>query len=118
MDELSMSAKTMPLGQIIDVLTTEADYGDKPAEDLEAFAAAAAILQTLQEAGAADAEQVKDLLHDYNGLAKQYQGLHDRFEVPRKPAHADGVWHCPRCNKRVGFNNTHCHWCGQKIKWG
>ena len=113
MDELSMGSRTMPLERIIDVLDSVMDP-----EDGEAYEAAIAILRILQETGVNDAEQAADLLHDYNSLAKQYQGLHDRFEVPRKPAHADGVWHCPRCNKRVGFNNTHCHWCGQKIKWG
>jgi len=103
MDELSMNLD---------------DTSEKTGEKDAAFSAAISVMMQMQEAGANDAEQVADILHDYNGLAKQYQGLHDRFEVPRKPAHADGVWHCPRCNKRVGFNNTHCHWCGQKIKWG
>ena len=113
MDELSMTARAMPLREIIE----EFDSTFSP-DHQAAYEAAVAILEALQEAGAADAEQVKDLLHDYNGLAKQYQGLHERFEVPKKAAHADSVWHCPRCNKRVSFNHTHCHWCGQKIKWG
>ena len=113
MDELSMTARTMPLREII--AEFEATYSP---DHQDAYDAAVVILTALQEAGVNDAEQVADLLHDYNGIAEQYRAMRTRYEVPRKPFHADGVWHCPRCNKRVGFNNTHCHWCGQKIKWG
>lgn len=128
MDELSMSARTIAIGTVIDQLrsleghchsmTTVKDADEIWTRDVTALQAAAAILEAMQEAGVNDAEQVADLLHDYNGIAEQYRAMRTRYEVPRKPFHADGVWHCPRCNKRVGFNNTHCHWCGQKIKWG
>lgn len=134
MDELSMSAYTMDLLNVIaqieslenhckTMATSEEPENRRAGEciwvdDVTALQAAAAIVKALQKAGVNDAEQVADLLHDYDLLAKQYQAMHEQYEVPKTATHKDGVWHCPRCHKRVGVNHTHCHWCGQKIKWG
>ena len=34
------------------------------------------------------------MIHDYNGLAKQYQEMYRRFGVAEHVVRKDGVWHC------------------------
>lgn len=47
-------------------------------QDIAACEAATAILSALQDEGIKDPEQVRDLIHDYNALAAQYQNLHQK----------------------------------------
>ena len=85
--------------------------------DVTACETAIRILAALAGEGCADLDGVLDILQDYRTLAKQYQNLHRKFEIPGKPIHKDGVWHCPACNSRVSPNHTHCHRCGKKMGW-
>ena len=54
-------------------------------QDIAACEAATAILSALQDEGIKDPEQVRDLIHDYNALAEQYQKMHQHYEKPEKP---------------------------------
>ena len=75
------------------------------------------VLYTLLDSGAHTAEEVKDLVHDYKALAKQYQAMYKRFGTAGHAVHKDGVWHCPSCNKRVNPGHSFCHTCGKKLDW-
>lgn len=85
--------------------------------DVDACETAISILDALQDEGVTDAESAHDLLHDYKSLAKQYQTMHLQYEIPSRPFHSDGVWHCPACNKKTAVNHSFCHWCGKRLKW-
>jgi len=85
--------------------------------DVEACQAATAILSALQDEGIEDPEQVRDLIHDYNALAKQYQGLHRKFEEGDKPKHVGAAYLCPECHRQSRPGNAYCWNCGHKLKW-
>lgn len=59
-----------------------------------------------------------NIIHDYNGLAKQYQAMYQRFGVADHVVRKDGVWHCPSCNRRANQYHSYCHACGKKLDWG
>lgn len=80
-----------------------------------ALDAVIAILSALRFEGLSDAEEVKDLLHDYNAQARQYQEMHRKYETPVRAIHKDGVWHCPECYHRTTPKHSFCHWCGKKL---
>ncbi len=85
--------------------------------DVEACQAATAILSALQDEGINDPEQVRDLIADYNALAKQYQGLHRKFEEGDRPERLGGAYICPECHRQNRPGNAYCWNCGHKLKW-
>ena len=85
------------------------------AEDHGVLESAVAILDALRDRGAVDVESALDILHDYDGVVKERDALHRRYEIASRPIRKDGIWHCPRCNHRTHPKNTHCRWCGKKL---
>ncbi|WP_297311602.1 hypothetical protein [uncultured Oscillibacter sp.] len=84
-------------------------------KDAEACREAAGILSALLDGGCKTVEDTKDLVHDYNALAKQYQAMYKRHGTAGHAVHKDGVWHCPDCNRRVHPHHAFCHSCGKKL---
>lgn len=123
----NMNSGTMSLDEIIAQLSSlkensadmanTADADPIWKADVNACEAAISILDALRDEGVIDAEAVHDLFHDYRSLAKQYQAMHQKYEVAGVPSHSSGVWHCPACNRRTSMNHTRCHWCGKQLKW-
>lgn len=87
------------------------------AADVAACEAATAIITALQDEGISDPEQVRDLIHDYKAQAKQYQTMHQKYEVPVKPKNLGGVWLCPACNHQMRSGNNFCWHCGKRLGW-
>ncbi len=85
--------------------------------DVKACAAATAILSALQGEGIRDSEQVRDLIHDYNALAQQYQALHLKHEAAGKPERLGGVFLCPDCHRQTRPGNAYCWNCGKRLDW-
>jgi len=86
--------------------------------DIEACEAATDILTALQDEGIKDPEQVRDLIHDYNALAQQYQTLHQKHEAAGKPEKLGGVSLCPDCHRQTRPGNAFCWNCGKRLEWG
>ena len=87
--------------------------------DVEACEAATDILTALQDEGIKDPEQVRDLIHDYNALAKQYHKLHQRYEEPAKVRRSGNAFLCPECNRQIRqLNAARCFNCGKRLGWG
>ena len=81
--------------------------------------AATDILTALQDEGIKDPEQVRDLIHDYNALAEQYQNLHQKYEVEEKPVRLGNTFICPACNRQIRqLYAAHCWSCGKRLGWG
>ena len=81
--------------------------------------AATDILTALQDEGIKDPEQVRDLIHDYNALAAQYQNLHQKYEVEEKPVRLGNTFICPACNRQIRqLYAAHCWSCGKRLGWG
>lgn len=81
--------------------------------------AATDILTALQDEGIMDHEQVRDLFHDYNALAEQYRGLHQKYEVEDKPVRLGNAFICPACNRQLRqLYTAHCWNCGKRLSWG
>ena len=99
----------------LSTLRERAENHPEDAEDCAALEAAISMMSALQDEGVNDAESLKDLIFDYNLSVKQNKELHRKFEVVAKVIRADGVFHCPECNRRVSFKHSHCHWCGKKL---
>lgn len=88
-------------------------------QDITACEAATAILSALQDEGINDHEQVRDLIHDYNALAAQYQNLHQKYEVEEKPVRLGNTFICPACNRQIRqLYAAHCWSCGKRLGWG
>lgn len=88
-------------------------------QDIAACEAATAILSALQDEGIKDPEQVRDLIHDYNALAAQYQNLHPKYEVEEKPVRLGNTFICPACNRQIRqLYAAHCWSCGKRLGWG
>lgn len=88
-------------------------------QDIAACEAATAILSALQDEGIKDPEQVRDLIHDYNALATQYQSLHQKYEVEDKPVRLGNTFICPACNRQIRqLYAAHCWSCGKRLGWG
>ena len=85
--------------------------------DRNVCAAAISIIYALQDGGACTVEEAKDIICDYNKLAKQYQAMYKQFGIADRTIHKDGVWHCPSCNRRVNPGHSFCHSCGKKLNW-
>ena len=123
--ETSIAAMAMTTERILEQLSSLKDNSESFAKsedadpiwqkDIEALEAAICMISTLEDEGVNDAEALKDLIFDYNLSVKQNKELHRKFEVVAKVIRADGVFHCPECNRRVSFKHSHCHWCGKKL---
>jgi len=70
------------------------------------------------EADRAVCTEAANIIHDYNGLAKQYQEMYRRLGVADHVVRKDGIWHCPSCNRRANQYHSYGHSCGQKLDWG
>lgn len=89
----------------------------------DACEAATDILTALQDEGIEDPEQVRDLIHDYNALAIQYQKMHQKHEEPKTILRIGGVGAraaclCPDCRSQSRPGNAYCWNCGQRLGWG
>lgn len=122
----SMEVKFMPIDTILEQLSSIAEKALSSIEDdpdgafiwqpeIDACEAATEILSVLQDEGINDPQRVRDLIYDYNALAKQYSKMHQRHEVAGKAFLIDGIWHCPDCKSRVFPRNSFCPWCGKKL---
>ena len=81
--------------------------------------AATDILTALQDEGIKDAEQVRDLIHDYNALAEQYRAMHQRYEEPEPIRRLGNTFICPACNRQIRqLYAAHCWSCGKRLGWG
>ena len=114
---MSLDAIMEQLSDLKDIATslqTPMD-GDRVA----ACEAATDILNALQDEGIKDPEQVRDLIHDYNALAAQYQNLHQKYEVEEKPVRLGNTFICPACNRQIRqLYAAHCWSCGKRLDWG
>ena len=114
---MSLDAIMEQLSDLKDIATslqTPMD-GDRVA----ACEAATDILNALQDEGIKDPEQVRDLIHDYNALAAQYQNLHQKYEVEEKPVRLGNTFICPACNRQIRqLYAAHCWSCGKRLGWG
>ena len=117
---MSLDAIMEQLSDLKDIATslqTPMD-GDRVA----ACEAATDILNALQDEGIKDPEQVRDLIHDYNALAEQYQKMHQRYEEPatvlRIGGGARAACLCPECRNQSRPGNAYCWNCGQRLNWG
>ena len=113
---MSLDAIMEQLSDLKDIATslqTPMD-GDRVA----ACEAATDILNALQDEGIKDPEQVRDLIHDYNALAEQYQKMHQHYEKPEKPIQLGAANICPNCKKQLRQTNAgHCWACGKRLNW-
>ena len=113
---MSLDAIMEQLSDLKDIATslqTPMD-GDRVA----ACEAATDILTALQDEGINDHEQVRDLIHDYNALAEQYQSLHQKYEVEDKPVRLGNTFICPACNRQIRqLYAAHCWSCGKRLGW-
>lgn len=114
---MSIDAIMEQLSDLKDIATslqTPMD-GDRVA----ACEAATDILNALQDEGIKDPEQVRDLIHDYNAMAEQYQSLHQKYEVEGKPVRLGNTFICPACNRQIRqLYAAHCWSCGKRLDWG
>ena len=124
------SSKGMSIGEIASTLATFKEMSEDAAKKLNytpdavnrevlACEAAIDILTALQDEGIKDPEQVRDLIHDYNALAAQYQNLHQKYEVEEKPVRLGNTFICPACNRQIRqLYAAHCWSCGKRLGWG
>ena len=100
-------------------LQTPRDDPEPTQSRVAACEAATDILTALQDEGIKDPEQVRDLIHDYNALAAQYQNLHQKYEVEDKPVRLGNTFICPACNRQIRqLYAAHCWSCGKRLGWG
>lgn len=116
---MSLDAIMEQLSDLKDIATslqTPMD-GDRVA----ACEAATDILSALQDEGVNDHEQVRDLIHDYNALAEQYQAMHKKYEEPapvmRLGSGARAACLCPVCHNQSRPGNAYCWNCGKRLDW-
>ena len=123
------SSKGMSIDAILERLADLKDVAlflQKPRDDpditesrVTACEAATDILNALQDEGIKDPEQVRDLIHDYNAMAEQYQSLHQKYEVEGKPVRLGNTFICPACNRQIRqLYAAHCWSCGKRLGWG
>ena len=119
---MSIDAILERLADLKDIATIIPTPGDGPepmASRVAACEAATDILTALQDEGIKDPEQVRDLIHDYNALAAQYQNLHQKYEVEEKPVRLGNTFICPACNRQIRqLYAAHCWSCGKRLGWG
>lgn len=127
------SSKGMSIGEIASTLATFKEMSEDAAKKLNytpdavnrevlACEAAIDILTALQDEGIKDPEQVRDLIHDYNALAEQYQKMHQRYEEPAQVLRLGGgaraACLCPECHNQSRPGNAYCWNCGKRLGWG
>ena len=122
-------AKGMGIDTILENLADLKDIAaslQTPREDPEptqsrvaACEAATDILTALQDEGIKDPEQVRDLIHDYNALALQYQHLRHTYEEGDRPQRlgSSKVFVCPACRQQQRPGNNNCWNCGHRLIW-
>lgn len=121
-------SKGMSIDAILERLADLKDVAiflKKPRDDpdvmesrVAACEAATDILTALQDEGIKDPEQVRDLFHDYNALAEQYQKMHQHYEKPEEPIQLGAAYICPNCKKQLRQTNAgHCWACGKRLNW-
>ena len=103
-------------------LKTPRDDPDVMESRIAACESATDILTALQDEGIKDPEQVRDLIHDYNALAEQYQKMHQRYEVAAAPVRFTNglrtLAHlCPDCRSQSRPGNAYCWNCGKRLDW-
>lgn len=112
------------LKDIATSLQTTRDDPEPTRSRVAACEAATDILTALQDEGIKDPEQVRDFVHDYNSLAKQYQKIHQKYEEPTKPERIGGKFGykklCPDCHREIlpRSDAPHCWFCGKRLDWG
>ena len=105
-------------GMSIDAILEGLDLLESWSEDITFCKATIDILTALQDEGIKDPEQVRDLIHDYNALAEQYQKMHQHYEKPEKPIQLGAAYICPNCKKQLRQTNAgHCWACGKRLNW-
>lgn len=118
---MSLDAIMEQLSDLKDIaasMQTPRDGPEPTASRVAACEAATDILNTLQDEGIMDHEQVRDLIHDYNALAEQYQKMHQHYEKPEKPIQLGAAYICPNCKKQLRQTNAgHCWACGKRLNW-
>ncbi len=106
------------LKDIAAALQTPRDGPEPTASRVAACEAATDILNTLQDEGIKDPEQVRDLIHDYNALAEEYQKMYRHYEKPEKPIQVGTAYICPNCKKQLRQTIAeHCWACGKRLNW-
>ncbi len=118
---MSLDAIMEQLSDLKDIaasMQTPRDGPEPTASRVAACEAATDILNALQDEGIKDPEQVRDLIHDYNALAEQYQKMHQHYEKPEKPIQLGAAYICPNCKKQLRQTNAgHCWACGKRLNW-
>lgn len=118
---MSLDAIMEQLSDLKDIaasMQTPRDGPEPTASRVAACEAATDILNALQDEGIKDPEQVRDLIHDYNALAEQYQSLHQKYEVEDKPVRLGNTFICPACNRQIRqLYAAHCWSCGKRLGW-
>lgn len=125
-------SKGMSIDEIASTLATFKEMSEDAAKKLNytpdavnrevlACEAATDILTALQDEGIKDHEQVRDLIHDYNALAEQYQKMHQRYEEPAQVLRLGGgaraACLCPECHNQSRPGNPYCWNCGKRLGW-
>lgn len=99
----------------LDPAEPDSEYQDVWQADIRACEAATDILSALRDEGISDPEEVRDVIHDYNALAKQYQEMHRKYETPAKPERQGGAFICPECHRQIRGSPKHCTNCGKRL---
>ena len=73
------------------------------------------ILDTLQEEGIQDAEEIKDYFFDYRLATEQWQKVHEKYEKPEQVHRVEGLMFCPHCKKKAYPRTKHCGQCGKAL---
>ena len=122
---MSLDAIMEQLSDLKDIaasMQTPRDGPEPTASRVAACEAATDILNALQDEGIKDPEQVRDLIHDYNALAEQYQAMHKKYEEPapvmRLGSGARAACLCPVCHNQSRPGNAYCWNCGKRLDWG
>lgn len=71
-----------------------------------------------RDEGIKDAEQILDIIHDYNALAEQYRKMRQRYEEAAKVLRFGNAFLCPACNRQIRqLSAVHCWNCGKMLDW-
>lgn len=117
MDTILAQLSSMKDNSISFIDGRDAEANEIWAADVAACEAATAIITALQDEGISNPEQVRDLVHDYKAQVKQYQTMHQKYEVPVRPKNFGGAWLCPDCSRRMRPGNNFCWNCGKRLGW-